>query len=45
VGLHYRLAVVDRLDWDLEYWGGAIQTTGTDAVVNHGIGVVFRADF
>jgi opacity protein-like surface antigen len=45
VGLHYRLAVTDQLDWDLEYWGGGIQTTRTEAVLNHGISVLFRADF
>lgn len=45
VGLHYRLAVTDRLDWDLEYWGGGVQTTQAGAVMNHGISVLFRADF
>jgi hypothetical protein len=45
LGLQYRFFATDRLDWDLEYWNGAVQTAQTDPILNHGITAFFRADF
>jgi opacity protein-like surface antigen len=45
LGLQYRFAVTDRLDWDIELSSGGIQEARTDPVMNHGITVFFRAEF